>query len=182
MTGERSDGSGAVTSTQFQACAGVEDWRVVVSGASAWFRAPSQVAGAALVRLAQTAKTQGRPRQAKIWVRESVGLLRGRDGAALRDAKHPHQRRAAVEGAWLALAHTLHGDLEQTCQVGRLTISRLGAVQSDRCSTALTALRGELRSGRMNNPDVREFVGELDRTLHRQPPRHDAVSAQGPGG
>jgi len=140
------------------------------------------LAGAALVRLAQTAKTQGRPRQAKIWVRESVGLLRGRDGAARRDAKHPHQRRAAVEGAWLALAHTLHGDLEQTCQVGRLTISRLGAVQSDRCSTALTALRGELRSGRMNNPDVREFVGELDRTLHRQPPRHDAVSAQGPGG
>jgi hypothetical protein len=50
MTDDHSDGLSAVTSTQFQACAGVEDWRVVVSGASAWFRASSQVAGAALVR------------------------------------------------------------------------------------------------------------------------------------
>jgi len=140
------------------------------------------LAGAAMVRLAQTAKLQGRSRQARTLVRESVGLLRGSDGAALRDAKHPHQRRAAVEGAWLALAHTLHGDLDQTCQVGRLTLSRLSTVQSDRCTTVLTALRGELRSGRMNNPDIREFVGELDRTLRRQPPRHEGGSAQGPDG
>lgn len=140
------------------------------------------LAGAALIRLAQTAKSNGRSRQAGSWVRGSVGLLRGRDGAALRDAKHPHQRRAAVEGAWLALAHTLHGDLEQTCQVGRLTISRLTTVQSDRCTTVLTTLRSELRSGRMNNPDIREFVGDLERALHRQPPRPEAVSAQGPLG
>jgi hypothetical protein len=88
--------------------------------------------------------------------------------------------RAAVEGAWLALAHTLNGDLDQACGVGRLTIGRLGGVQSDRCTSTLTALRGELRSGRRDNADVREFVGELDQALSAQPPRHDqGAYAQG---
>jgi len=107
-------------------------------------------------------------------------LLRG--GAALRDTSHPHQRRAAVEGAWLALAHTLHGDLDQACQVGRLTVSRLRTVQSDRCTSVLAALQGELRSGRMNNTDVRDFAAELDRELHAQPPHDHRAPAQGPAG
>jgi len=137
------------------------------------------LAGAGLVRLAQTARTQGQTRRARIWLRDGLGLLHGT--AALCDTKHPHQRRAAVEGAWLALAHALHGDLDQACQVGRLTINRLGDVQSDRCTSTLTALRGELRLGRMSNADMREFVGELDRALYAQPPRHDhGAHARGP--
>jgi hypothetical protein len=41
-------------------------------------------------------------------------------------------------------------------------------------------LRGELRSGRRDNAEVREFVGELDQALCAQP-RHDhGAYAQGP--
>ncbi|MEQ7004971.1 VOC family protein [Actinopolymorpha sp. B17G11] len=39
-----------LTAKQFQQAGGVEDWRVLAFGASAWFDAPSQPAGAALVR------------------------------------------------------------------------------------------------------------------------------------
>jgi predicted enzyme related to lactoylglutathione lyase len=38
-----------MTATEFQQAGGVEDWRVLGSGASTWFDAPSQTAGAALV-------------------------------------------------------------------------------------------------------------------------------------
>ena len=39
-----------LTAKQFQQAGGVEDWRVLAFGASAWFVAPSHAAGAALVR------------------------------------------------------------------------------------------------------------------------------------
>jgi pterin-4a-carbinolamine dehydratase len=39
-----------LTAKQFQQAGGVEDWRVLAFGASAWFEAPSHTAGAALVR------------------------------------------------------------------------------------------------------------------------------------
>ena len=39
-----------LTARQFQQVGGVEDWRVLRFGASAWFEAPSHTAGAALVR------------------------------------------------------------------------------------------------------------------------------------
>ncbi|GAA3438796.1 VOC family protein [Kutzneria kofuensis] len=42
----------ALTAAQFQASDGVGDWRVLTSGASAWFDAPSHAAGAGLVRRA----------------------------------------------------------------------------------------------------------------------------------
>jgi hypothetical protein len=128
------------------------------------------LAASSLVRLAQTARTQGRTRRARTRLRAGLELLQ--NTAALRDRRHPHQRRAAVEGAWLTLAYTLHGDLDQACRVGRLTISRLDGVQSDRCTSVLATLRGELRSGRMNNPDVRAFVPELERALHAQHARN----------
>ena len=51
-----------LTAQQFQEAGGVEDWRVLGAGASAWFDAPSHSAGAALARrLAElaTAKTDG---------------------------------------------------------------------------------------------------------------------------
>jgi Glyoxalase-like domain len=38
-----------LTASQFQLAGGVDDWRVLTSGASAWFDAPSHSAGAALV-------------------------------------------------------------------------------------------------------------------------------------
>lgn len=39
-----------LTAKQFQEAGGVEDWRVLALGASAWFSAPSHTVGAALAR------------------------------------------------------------------------------------------------------------------------------------
>lgn len=52
-----------LTAKQFQEDGGVEDWRVLAAGASAWFDAPSHAAGAALVhRVAElTGSDGGRP-------------------------------------------------------------------------------------------------------------------------
>jgi hypothetical protein len=136
------------------------------------------LAGPALVHLGQTAQAQGHTRQARTSLRVGLGLLR--NSAALRDPQHPQQRRAAVDGAWLALAHALSGDLDQACQVGRLTVSRLGVVQSARCTSVLTVLRSELRADRTSNADVREFTGELDRALAQPPRRSHQAPAQGP--
>jgi len=139
------------------------------------------LAASSFVHLAQAARAQGQTRRAHARLHDGLELLPST--AALRDRAHPHQRRAAVDGAWLALAHTLHGDLEQACHVGRLTISRLDRVQSDRCVGVLGTLRGALRTGRMNNPDVREFIVELEHALQAQasrneswPPARDAAS------
>jgi len=139
------------------------------------------LAASSFVHLAQAARAQGQTRRAHARLHDGLELLPST--AALRDRAHPHQRRAAVDGAWLALAQTLHGDLEQACHVGRLTISRLDRVQSDRCVGVLRTLRGALRTGRMNNPDVREFIVELEHALQAQasrneswPPARDAAS------
>src|ERR1700754_3784540 len=49
------------TARQFQQAGGVEHWRVLAFGASAWFDAPSQTAGAALVRrIAELTGSSGR--------------------------------------------------------------------------------------------------------------------------
>lgn len=49
-----------LTAQQFQQAGGVEDWRALAFGASAWFDAPSRTAGAALVRrLAELAGSAG---------------------------------------------------------------------------------------------------------------------------
>jgi pterin-4a-carbinolamine dehydratase len=50
-----------LTAARFQASAGVEDWRVLAFGASAWFDAPSHAAGAALAqRIAELAGSADR--------------------------------------------------------------------------------------------------------------------------
>jgi hypothetical protein len=49
------------TALRFQQEGGVEDWRMLAVGASAWFSAPSQPAGAALVRrIAELTGSSGR--------------------------------------------------------------------------------------------------------------------------
>jgi len=51
-----------LTAKQFQQAGGVEDWRVLAFGASAWFDAPSHTAGAALVRrIAELTGSAGHP-------------------------------------------------------------------------------------------------------------------------
>jgi len=51
-----------LTATEFQQEGGVEDWRVVGGGVSAWFNASSQTAGAALVgRIAELMDSNGPP-------------------------------------------------------------------------------------------------------------------------
>jgi pterin-4a-carbinolamine dehydratase len=44
------DDEGRLTAKQFQQADGVDDWRAIALGASAWFGAPSHAAGAVLVR------------------------------------------------------------------------------------------------------------------------------------
>ena len=46
----RVDDRRRLTALQFQRSGGVEDWRVLARGASAWFAASSHAAGAELVR------------------------------------------------------------------------------------------------------------------------------------
>ncbi len=49
-----------LTAKQFQQANGVQDWRALAAGASAWFSAPSHAAGAALVRrVAELAESAG---------------------------------------------------------------------------------------------------------------------------
>lgn len=51
-----------VSATEFQQAGGVEDWRILSGGASAWFDAPSLTAGAALVgRIAELTDSDGLP-------------------------------------------------------------------------------------------------------------------------
>ena len=51
-----------LTARQFQQADGVEDWRVLAFGASAWFDAPSHTAGSALARrIAELTGRTGRP-------------------------------------------------------------------------------------------------------------------------
>ncbi|GHB26554.1 hypothetical protein GCM10010346_57670 [Streptomyces chryseus] len=57
----------------------------------------------------------------------------------------PSQRRAMFEGAWLALGHSAHGDLEAACEVGRIVADRLDLVCSPRSAALLHQLAADLR-------------------------------------
>jgi len=68
-----------LTAKQFQESGGVEDWRVLAFGASAWFDAPSHAAGAALVRrVAELTGSAGRMPDVNL----RAGGVRVRIGAA----------------------------------------------------------------------------------------------------
>ncbi|NED93501.1 transcriptional regulator, partial [Streptomyces sp. SID11233] len=81
----------------------------------------------------------------------------------------PSQRRAMFEGAWLALGHSAHGDLETACEVGRIVADRLHVVRSPRSAALLHQLAADLRR-RQRNAHVRTFLPELEHALAEHAP------------
>lgn len=81
----------------------------------------------------------------------------------------PSQRRALFEGAWLALGHSAHGDVEAACGIGRIAADRLGAVRSPRSAALLHQLAADLRR-RQRNPHVRSFLPALEDALAQHAP------------
>lgn len=81
----------------------------------------------------------------------------------------PSQRRAMFEGAWLALGHSAHGDLEAACEIGLIAADRLDAVRSPRSAALLHQLAADLRR-RQRNPHVRSFLPVLEDALARHAP------------
>ncbi|WP_328583023.1 carph-isopro domain-containing protein [Streptomyces sp. NBC_00370] len=81
----------------------------------------------------------------------------------------PSQRRAMFEGAWLALGHSAHGDLEAACEIGQIAADRLGVVRSPRSAALLHQLAADLRR-RQRNPHVRSFLPVLEDALARHAP------------
>ena len=79
----------------------------------------------------------------------------------------PSQRRALYEGAWLALAYTAHGKLDEACAVAGMALPRLDRVRSPRSVVLLAMLAGELRRRKRNNT-VAGFVPGLEEALARQ--------------
>lgn len=81
----------------------------------------------------------------------------------------PSQRRAMFEGAWLALGHSAHGDLEAACEIGQIAADRLDVVRSPRSAALLHQLAADLRR-RQRNPHVRSFLPVLEDALARHAP------------
>lgn len=81
----------------------------------------------------------------------------------------PSQRRAMFEGAWLALGHSAHGDLEAACEIGQIAADRLDTVCSPRSAALLHQLAADLRR-RQRNPHVRSFLPVLEDALARHAP------------
>ncbi|MDX3855405.1 carph-isopro domain-containing protein [Streptomyces sp. AK02-01A] len=81
----------------------------------------------------------------------------------------PSQRRAMFEGAWLALGHIAHGDLEAACEVGHIVADRLDVVRSPRSAALLHQLAADLRR-RQRNAHVRSFLPTLEQALAQHAP------------
>jgi len=63
-----------VEATELEQAGGAEDWRIVGTGASAWFDAPSQTAGAALVgRIAELSDGNS----CRMWICVPAGCVCG---------------------------------------------------------------------------------------------------------
>jgi hypothetical protein len=92
-----------LTAKQFQQAGGVEDWRVLAFGASAWFDAPSHTADAALVR---------RVADRQVWP-GPAGIDRG--GALLRVAQQLadllHRRAGREQVTRRRVPHPVRPDL-----------------------------------------------------------------------
>ncbi|WP_405148738.1 HU family DNA-binding protein [Sphaerisporangium sp. NBC_01403] len=85
---------------------------------------------------------------------QAPALLAGR---ALADAD-AYQRSALRHGAWLSLAYTHAGNLDQAVAVGRRTLTRLASVSSVRSIGLLRRLRHDLAPSAHRDPAVRELA------------------------
>jgi transcriptional regulator with XRE-family HTH domain len=133
-----------------------------------YYLTPSHIdaqAGYALIHLARKYTGQGEPDRAKKLFARGQALLQ--TGAHSRNLDHPQQRRALLEGAWLALAYSGSGDSERACSAGRMAMRRLGRVRSPRSGLLLQTLARDLRR-RPRDRYAREFLPDLDAALSLQ--------------
>jgi hypothetical protein len=122
-------------------------------------------AGYSLVLMGRRQLADGDRSGGRRLLRQGRALLAG--GAYAFPVGGPSERRALFEGAWLALGHAAHGDLEEACQVAGLATARLDQVRSPRSVALLDRLARDLKR-RQRNPVVGELLPELERTLARQ--------------
>jgi hypothetical protein len=118
-------------------------------------------AGYALIHLGRLNLPDDKRRGRRL-ISDGEALLR--TGAYDRPLNDPLPRRALYEGAWLSLACTAHGRLEEACDLGRIAIKRLDRVRSARSTDLLQQLAKDMRR-RQRNPHVRDFLPELETAL-----------------
>ncbi|MBV2356423.1 transcriptional regulator [Streptomyces sp. J2-1] len=124
-------------------------------------------AGYGLIQMGRAQQKADRGTKGRHFLARGTELLQS--GAY--DVPHgdPSQRRAMFEGAWLALGHSAHGDLEAACEIGRIAADRLAAVRSPRSAALLHQLAADLRR-RQRNPHVRGFLPVLEDALAQHAP------------
>jgi hypothetical protein len=130
-------------------------------------------AGYAMILAGRNAVADRNNAAGRALLRKGAALLR--TGAYARPADVPFQRRALYEGAWLALAYTAHGKLDDACAVAELALPRLSRVRSPRSTALLTTLIGELRR-RKRNHTVGHFLPRLEAALNQNTQRITSTS------
>jgi len=80
------------------------------------------------------------------------------------DLRQDYQRSALLHGCYLTKAHLAAHDVEAASHATRTAMSRLPAVQSQRCITLLTELKSAF-TRRRRNPWARDTADELDRAM-----------------
>ncbi|WP_406080522.1 transcriptional regulator [Streptomyces zaomyceticus] len=124
-------------------------------------------AGYGLVKMGRAQlKADGGTRGRRFLAQGSEMLRSGAYGVPRGD---PSQRRALFEGAWLALGHSAHGDLEAACEIGQIAADRLDVVRSPRSAALLHQLAADLRR-RQRNSHVRSFLPALEHALAEHAP------------
>lgn len=124
-------------------------------------------AGYSMILMGRQRLSEGDRSTGRAMLRDGTALLhKGAHDLPLDDAA---QRRAPFEGAWLALGYVLAGRLDEVCDVGAHTISRLERVHSPRSVAVLQQVADALRR-RSRNARVGEFLPEFDRALSRCKP------------
>src|SRR5262245_35960882 len=158
-SGAEGDPMDRATVTEFQQADGVEDWRVLDAGASAWFEAPSMTAGAALVRrIADLTAATGLPD-----VDLRPGGVRVRIGPVGDLTRADVERARSISAAAQDLGMAAVPDVLQAVQLGIETADR-----SSLMSFWQTVLGYEPVGAHAIGDPLRRSPGL---SFHRSPPR-----------
>jgi hypothetical protein len=124
-------------------------------------------AGYGLIQMGRAQQKAESGKKSRRFLAQGTEMLRS--GAYDVPRGDPSQRRAMFEGAWLALGHSAHGDLEAACEIGQIAADRLDVVRSPRSAALLHRLAADLRR-RQRNPHVRGFLPALENALAQHAP------------
>ncbi|MFI2350995.1 carph-isopro domain-containing protein [Streptomyces sp. NPDC019443] len=124
-------------------------------------------AGYGLVQMGRAQQKNGNSAKGRRLLAQGTEMLRS--GAYDVPRGDPSQRRAMFEGAWLALGHNAHGELEAACETAQIAADRLDVVRSPRSAALLHQLAVDLRR-RQRNAHVRSFLPALENALAQHAP------------